>query len=226
VQVSSPDGNPLTYSWSVNGQVVSNGPAPNYSLQLPASASGIYNVTVVVTDGARVTQASWAINAAAYHQPSILFDDSHDEQDSIDPARASQLNPTTPSVALFGTLDQALQTGYQVSRLTSGPITPQVLSGTDVLVLAAPSQALTAAENQAISSFVQAGGGLIFLGVRGLNSSINTLIAPWGNRDGPTVIVTVSASSVGSDMAVMKLLMEQGWKLARPIRSAERELLL
>ena len=63
---------------------------------------------------------------------------------------------------------------------TAGSLTPQVLSGADVLVLAAPDTPLTATEAQAVSNFVQAGGGLIFLGDDGLNISINTLIGPWG----------------------------------------------
>lgn len=47
--------------------------------------------------------------------------------------------------------------------MTTGPITAQVLSGADVLVLAAPDKPLAPAENQAITTFVQSDGGLMFL---------------------------------------------------------------
>jgi len=153
---------------------------PAYSLQIPLTAGGLYTVAVTITDGARVAQTSWTINAATYHAPRVLFDESHEEENTLDPTRANQLNPQNPSIVLFGNLDQAMQAGYQVSRLAIGPITPQVLSGADVLVLAAPTQSLSGPEQQAIASFVQAGGGLVFLGVRNLNTNINTLIGQWG----------------------------------------------
>src|ERR1019366_6009954 len=92
---------------------------------------------------------------------------------------------------LFSILGQALVPNYQVTDLlngTAGSLTPQVLGGADVLVLAAPATPLTAAENQAISDFVQAGGGLIFLGQGGLGTSIDTLIEPWGIQFNSTVI--------------------------------------
>jgi uncharacterized protein (TIGR03437 family) len=89
---------------------------------------------------------------------------------------------------LFGVLDQAMQPLYQVSRFVSGPITAQVLNGADVLVLASPSTPLAPAENRAISAFVQAGGGAIFLGDEGTNPAINTLIGQWGLQFDPTLI--------------------------------------
>ena len=61
-----------------------------YSLQLPVSASGVYTVSVAVTDGSRVTQTNWTINVAARHAPRVLFDESHGESDTIDPATANQ----------------------------------------------------------------------------------------------------------------------------------------
>jgi hypothetical protein len=180
VQALDADGNPLSYVWSVNGQAVSGVFGPTFSMNLPLTATGIYTVTVQVTDGLRTTQCNWTVNVAAYRKPNVLFDETHNEQDSIEPARASQINPQYPGLALFGALDQALQGNYQVSSLTSGPITSQTLAGVDVLVLAAPEQPLTPSENQAISTFVQGGGGLIFLGVQGEDSSIDSLLSPWG----------------------------------------------
>jgi uncharacterized protein (TIGR03437 family) len=187
-QAGDADGNPLTYTWSVNGQVVADVFGPSYTLALPLTASGLYTVMVTVTDGSRVTQTSWTINVAAYGKPRVLFDEAHSERMTIDPTRASQLNPQHPDWVLYGILNQALQTGYQVSRLTSAPITALALSTADVLVLAAPDGALTAAENQAIAGFVQAGGGLMFIGDGNLNSPANTLLNPWGIQFNTTVI--------------------------------------
>jgi len=194
VQASDSDGNPLTYTWSVNGQAVTDVSAPSYTLPLPLTASGSYTVTVTVSDGLRITQTSWTVNVAAYRMPRVLFDETHNEQDSIDPTRASQVNPQYPGLALFGTLNQALQGNYQTSRLVSGAITPQNLATADVLVVSAPLQDLTTAEDQAISSFVQDGGGLIFLGVRGEDNSINTLLSPWGVQFDGTLIESTQNS--------------------------------
>jgi uncharacterized protein (TIGR03437 family) len=183
VNASDPDGNPLTYTWSVNGTVVTNVFGPAYALQLPLTANGIYTVTVVVTDGSRVTETSWTVNVAAYRAPRFLFDETHDEQNTLSPARAQQISPQNSTYVLYSILEQALSPGYQVTDLlngTAGSLTQQALSGTDVLVLAAPETPLTAAENQAVTNFVQSGGGLIFLGQAGISTSINALIGPWG----------------------------------------------
>lgn len=57
-----------------------------------------------------------------------------------------------------------------------------------MLVLAAPSQSFSTTEEQAITNFVQAGGGLMFLGVRNLNTNINSLLSPWGIQFDNTLI--------------------------------------
>lgn len=201
VVASDPDGNPLTYTWSVNGQVVTSVFGPIYSLQLPLTAAGLYTVTVTVTDGSRIAQTGWTVNVAAYRAPRVLFDETHAERNTLNAARAQQLNPQHPTWVLFSILGHALAPNYQVTDLLNGApgsLTAQVLSGTDVLVLAAPDTPLTAAENQAIAQFVQAGGRLIFLGSAHLNTSINTLIGPWGTQfDGTTI-----ESAQGSGCAV------------------------
>jgi hypothetical protein len=61
VEASATDGNPLTYTWSVNGQAVANVLTPSYTLQLPTTASGLYTITVSVTDGSQTTETSWTI---------------------------------------------------------------------------------------------------------------------------------------------------------------------
>lgn len=183
VQAQDPDGNALTYVWSVNGQVVIEASGPTYSLQLPADASGIYTVTVAVTDGSRITEMSWSINVAARRRPRVLFDETHTETLTLSVERAQQLYPNDPTFGLASILGKALAVNYQLTDFTSGTLTPQVLAGADVLILAAPHTALTDSENQAVSDFVQSGGGLIYLGAPiSLNgpTSINPLLKPWG----------------------------------------------
>jgi len=191
VNASDPDGNSLTYTWSVNATVVASALGSFYSLQLPLTASGVYTVTAVVSDGSRITQTSWTVNVAAYRAPRFLFDETHSEQNTLSVARAQQLSPQNSTYVFLGILGQALVPNYQVTDLlngTAGSLTPQVLSGADVLVLAAPDTPLTAAENQAVTNFVQSGGGLIFLGQAGIGTSINSLIGPWGIQFNNTAI--------------------------------------
>ena len=152
-----------------------------------------------MTDGSRVTQTSWTINVAIYKTPRVLFDDSHGEEVTIDPATAAQISQGNPvSWFLMGTLAQALQPNYQVSRLATGSITAQTLSNVDVLVLGAPQKALSTSEIQAIKTFVETGGGLMFLGeAYSEMTSINSLLAPWGVQFDHTRIDSPNFTSNG-----------------------------
>jgi hypothetical protein len=137
VNASDPGGNTLTYTWSVNGTVVAGASGLSWSLQLPLTASGLYTVTVKISDGSRIAETSWTVNVAAWRKPRFLFDETHAEQNTLSAARAQQLNPQNPTGVLFSILGQALAPNYQVTDLlngAAGSLTPQVLSGTDVLV--------------------------------------------------------------------------------------------
>ena len=188
VQASDPDGNPLTYVWSVNGQVVANVLGPSFTLQLPSPA-GVYTVSVSVSDGSRIMEQSWSVNVGARGSPNVLFDETHNEALSIDLTRAGQIQLSCPPCASWATLAQAIQPLYQTSRLTNGQITSQALTGAAVLVLAQPNNPLTTAENQVIANFVQSGGALIVAADPNSTASINTLIAPWGISVDNTLIL-------------------------------------
>lgn len=179
VQASNMDGNPLTYTWSINGQVVATAFGPSFTFQLPLSATGAYTITVTITDGVRFTQNSWTLNVIPSRLPTVLFDETHNEGLSISPA------PNSPNYVSLAMLAQAIQPLYQTARLTTGTITTQALSGAAVLVLAGPNSPLSAAESQAIANFVQNGGGLLLAdGGAGnpsnVTASMNALIGPLG----------------------------------------------
>ncbi len=194
-QASGADGNPLIYTWSVNGQVVANVLTPSYTVQLPITASGLYTITVSVSDGARVTETSWTVNVKASGPPTVLFDETHGEAYSINLATAGMIYPGQPEFASYADLAQALQPTYTTSRLTSGSITSQILSGVSALVLPAPNVPLSSAEQLAITNFVQNGGGLIFMTQAGSDTSINFLLGPWGiNIDSPLLLAPVLGS--------------------------------
>jgi len=191
-QAQDPGGNSLTYTWSVDGVVVSTVFGPSYDWLVPLSATGMHVVSVLVSNGFRSAQTTWEISATPGMKPGILFDETHSEQNTINSQTALQLNPQNPGLVCFCELSGYLAQSYQVSRLTQGPITPQVLSGVGVLALAAPDAPLSAAENQAITQFVQQGGGLVFMDHAGVNPAINSLLTPWGIQLNAGVVLSPS----------------------------------
>jgi uncharacterized protein (TIGR03437 family) len=193
VTAGDPGGNSLTYTWSVNGSVVATAFDSSFYWQVPLSASGAYIVAASVNNGFRSTQTTWQVSVTPGQRLKILFDESHSEMDTVSSEIAMQLNPQNPDLICFCELSGYLSQSYNVSRLAQGPITSQVLGDVGVLVLAAPNAALSTAENQAISQFVDSGGALVFMDTTGLDTSINALLQPWGIEYIPQSILTPSA---------------------------------
>jgi uncharacterized protein (TIGR03437 family) len=123
---------------------------------------------------------------------------------TIDPVRASQLDPANPTGHLYSDLANRMQAAsYAVTRLSAGPITLAALAGIDALVLAAPTQTFTSAEMQAIWTFVKNGGGLISVGGRrfgpGGLPACNDVLAPLGLQlDDRTILSPDSAFSAAT----------------------------
>ena len=193
VAAQDSDGNSLTYTWSVDGAVVPDQFGPSF-YRMPRSASGSHVVSVLVSDGLHTIRTSWRIRTVPGKKPSVLFDETHAERNTISPARALEINPQHPEWVSYGELAAYLAPSYQVSSLTTGPITSDALGGIDVLVLAAPDGALNADESLTVQRFVDSGGSVIFLGDAYLNSSNNSLLAPWGIQFDPLMILSPSAS--------------------------------
>src|SRR4051812_37404900 len=106
----------------------------------------------------------------------ILFDESHSQAWTTRPDVARAMQPSHPEDSSYARAAAAAAThDFRVAAHAEGPLTPQVLAATDVLVLAHPSEArwervvpggaprLTADELDAIEAFVRGGGGLILL---------------------------------------------------------------
>jgi len=153
--------------------------AAQLTFEVPTNAAlGVAMITITNGDGT-ISLSSASVFPAV--QPRVLFDETHSEASSINLDRAAQVNPQNPTWQYLGALAAQMNgAGYRISRLTSGSLTPDALSQTDVLVLAAPGTSMTAAETQAVKAFVENGGGLIFIGSCCSALSINTLLSPWG----------------------------------------------
>jgi predicted amidohydrolase YtcJ/endonuclease/exonuclease/phosphatase family metal-dependent hydrolase len=93
----------------------------------------------------------------------LLFDESHDEFNTLSATRANVINPEHPEWYLFAELLSALQeTGYDVERGTQWPdeLDPATC---DALIIAVPGDDFTETERAAIARFVDSGGGLLLL---------------------------------------------------------------
>jgi hypothetical protein len=126
----------------------------------------------------------------------VLFDEAHSEAWTISPQVAAQMQPHAPFDSSYAKAAQDLaRRDFAAERHAEGPITPEVLAGAGVLVIAHPSEPrwerttgnasprFTPDEMAAIHDFVQAGGGLIVLGETEhakYGNNLNDLLAPFG----------------------------------------------
>lgn len=180
VEAVDPDANLLFYQWYVNGVVDSLATYSTYLFRTTRDSSGIETITVEVSDGVHMISTYWLINIQSYVFPKILFDESHNERNTISYERAQELNPAHPDWIYFGRLKSKMDVDYITERYESGVLTPSVLQNYNVLILTAPDANFSSSEITNISSFVSNGGGFCFLGDAGLNENINTILLRFG----------------------------------------------
>jgi len=180
VNVSDPDGNPLHYHWTINGIAVSDAFGPSMMLKTDRTAPGVDTVAVRISDGTWSTSCEWSVSVQAYVYPKICFDETHDERNTLSMERAQQLNPEHPDWILFDILKTKMEKDYSVERLISGELNTSVLKTCHVLMLSAPDKDFNEIEKNAIRSFVENGGSLLFLGDAGLNTGVNDLLNDFG----------------------------------------------
>jgi hypothetical protein len=99
----------------------------------------------------------------------VLFDEAHDERNTIDWNRALELSQTLPwnpepEWLYFGQLVTNLAPVASIDRHVSGELTKEILENYDVLVLSAPESPLSNREVWQINQYVREGGGLVLLG--------------------------------------------------------------
>jgi len=109
----------------------------------------------------------------------VLFDEAHEEQNTIDWARAQEIVPDHPEWVYFGQLSRTLAGEFTLERNPDAPLTHQLLQDYDALILAAPQSEFTSGEIRAIRQFVSNGGGLIVLGSCGLDHPANALLSDY-----------------------------------------------
>ncbi len=126
----------------------------------------------------------------------VLFDEAHSEAWTIRPEVARAVQPAHPADSSYAEAASTLaDREFEVDVNADGKLTPDLLAGVDVLVIAHPSESkweatvgqgpplLDASEINAVDAFVRGGGGLIALGEteqHKYGNNLNDLLARFG----------------------------------------------
>ncbi|HEY8020657.1 MAG TPA: DUF4350 domain-containing protein, partial [Thermoanaerobaculia bacterium] len=145
----------------------------------------------------------------------LLYDESHNQTWTIDPARAVELCRQTNEALRYYSYAHVAELvrarfGGSVARLVSGPLTPALLATGDLLLLnhccrrdhehlgVGGEPIFTAPEIAAIRGAVEGGLGLLVLGefeTESWGSNVNAVLAPFGMRFNDDV-ATVPAAGI------------------------------
>ncbi|WP_445149783.1 DUF6421 family protein [Baekduia sp. Peel2402] len=126
----------------------------------------------------------------------VLFDESHEQAWSVRPEVAARMQPSHPADASYARAADVLRARrIAVDPHLDGPLDADALAGTDVVVLAHPSEPkweatvgsgtpmLSRDEIDALEGFVASGGGLVVLGESEQDkygNNLNILLARFG----------------------------------------------
>jgi hypothetical protein len=106
---------------------------------------------------------SWDYTLALRVGGCVLFDEAHEEANTLSWERARIIEPAHPDWVYFGALADALDDEFMLLRNPDEPLTPELLAGYDALMLSVPQEALTPEELAAVEAFLENGGGVLAL---------------------------------------------------------------
>jgi hypothetical protein len=139
-------------------------------------ASGSTNPLTVVMDAGKFIVGNYTLKPPI----TVLFDEAHEEANTIDWARAQELNPDHPDWIYYGMLVTDLSDRFTITRNASSLLTLPLLQNYDALVLAVPHSDFSAAEQQAIHDYIATGGGLMVLGDCNMLHPANAFLDTYG----------------------------------------------
>ncbi len=126
-----------------------------------------------------------------------LFDEGHNEGNTISFDRAIELSPESPQNRSYGLLAAGLGVSYVVDR-TESTLTSGLLDDYDVLVVANPRLRFTASEQTVVRQFVHNGGG-VFVLAAGRSTPLNELASRLGIEfSGHNILTSAETSDVYS----------------------------
>jgi len=129
----------------------------------------------------------------------VLFDEAHDEWKTLDAARADALCPGVipwcadgeEDYVLFTQLQNYLSDEFTLVRNADQPLTLDLLSQYEALMITVNQAPLTAAEEAAVQQYVSQGGGLIWIGDCGYWNPNPGLAAGFGLKFVPQCLFTL-----------------------------------
>lgn len=161
------------------------------STLLGATVRAVFEPLFVDSDQLRATQASEGGQSTSGGGVRVLFDESHNERNTISPDRAAVLKAGHPEWVLYQDLTTELSTTYSIVRGT-GPLASDALADVGVVVLAAPDGRFSPSERADLVSFVSAGKGLLLLADAFPSQALNDLATAFGVTFLPGVAVSHS----------------------------------
>jgi len=96
-------------------------------------------------------------------EAALLFDEYHDQHNTISSIRARNLNRDHPDRVFFSRFAEELRTRYRLDRGTEA-LTDGLLAEYQILIIATPRRAFSQLERECIERFVANGGGLFVMG--------------------------------------------------------------
>jgi C1A family cysteine protease len=106
---------------------------------------------------------SWDASVSLQVGGCVLFDEAHEEANTLSWERAQSIEPEHPDWVYFGALADALSDEFTLVRNPDEPLTAELLAGYDALMLSVPQEELTPDELAAVEGFMQGGGGVLAL---------------------------------------------------------------
>ncbi len=179
----------------------------------------------------------------------VLFDEHHGEAWSIRPDAAARMRPSHPAAASYAAAAAELRArDFEVAATVGRPLDEVALAGSDVLVIAHPSDSrwertvgedsprFSPSEIAAVHSFVSGGGGLIVLGEEEEGKhggNLNELLAPFGvgfentivfdydRREGVPSWVISEAAPTAADTGILHRVREVGFYRSGSLSTVE-----
>jgi hypothetical protein len=109
----------------------------------------------------------------------VLFDESHNERNTVSGDRARALDSARPDTRLFGALAEGLEKAEIFLARGTAELSDASLAGCDVVLFSAPEVPCSGDERLALMRFVCAGGGLIVLTDGALEKWASGMFFDW-----------------------------------------------
>jgi hypothetical protein len=178
LEANDPDNDPVSYHWLINGQVQVTEHDSTLLITTGYESTGTDTVVGLVSDQRDTVSQTWILNILDKAKPVILFDEAHDEFNSIIWDRAQQIDSNPPNLnkSYFGKFKEAVLPEYDIESNTLSLLTKEYLDKYHLLMLSAIRSPLSDVEINNVADYVNSGGHLFVSSGRHQYSNLNKLL--------------------------------------------------